>query len=360
MELVNRTPVPALLRIAEIIEGRPRIGVLSAKATFRFDERGSVERVDDEPVPIFTSDEKTPLGLLPRDDLPQGGPAFEVMLLGCAHAPRGKPVPQMTVRLSVGRVSRQLAVFGDRTWINPDKKGPRRFVSPPEPFTTMPLTWERAFGGTARVLVDEDSPVLVSDPRNAAGRGFDPEPMATGLTAQIGAPKGFPQWARERVLPNVEHPERLVKRWDDAPDPICWATLPLDSMIHALRVDEAMADFDDENPTYPPADVHFRAHPEWVIDMPGEGTEVTLEGLTPEGRVSFALPRQRVLVDWCVSGGEGSEELRPVALVVLAEERRFTIVYRHLFDYVFEPRGERSLRLRLEEGWFANDAGGGG
>jgi hypothetical protein len=351
MELVNRTPAPALLRVSEVVEGAPRIGVLTAKATFRVDERGRVDLETAEPLPIFKLDEPTPFGLLPRDDLPRGGPAFEVILLGQAHALHGRPVNRMMVRLSVGRVSRQLAVFGDRSWTGVEGKFARKTITAPEPFETMPLGWERAFGGSAEVLVDEESPVSVSDPRNPAGRGFDPEPLATSLAKQIGVPRGFPRWERRRPLPNVEHPEQLIRRWDDAPDPASWATLPLESTLQGMRAAEAMQGMDPENPTYPPPEVFLRAHPDWVIDRPAAGAPVTLEGLTPEGRLAFALPRLRVVCDWSVSGGCGSIDLDPLMLVLLPEERRFALVYRHLFDYVYRPNVERSLRLRLEEGW---------
>jgi uncharacterized protein YjbI with pentapeptide repeats len=101
-----------------------------------------------------------------------------VVLTGHAHAPAGRPVPAMSVRLMVSRgqpvLDRTVHVFGDRKVADPWH---------PQPFQRMPLVYERAFGG---VGVDENPvgvgadgaalPNLVdpSDPRKPAAFGAIP------------------------------------------------------------------------------------------------------------------------------------------------------------------------------------------
>jgi hypothetical protein len=80
---------------------------------------------------------------------------------------------------------------------------------------------------------------------------------------------------------------------------------------------------------------------------------VILTGLTPGSEpLSFALPAVRVFVDYVSGLRTGTRELRPHALVLLPEERRFYLVFRHAFTYDY-PSAERSMRLRVERGgWY--------
>ena len=71
-------------------------------------------------------------------------PRAEVLLAGNAHAPQGLPVQAMDVGFRVGKVARRFRVFGDRHWVD-GATGMR--PSPPQPFLTMPLNAQRAFGG---------------------------------------------------------------------------------------------------------------------------------------------------------------------------------------------------------------------
>jgi hypothetical protein len=76
----------------------------------------------------------------------------EVLVHGKCHPPGGRPVPVSQVRVRVTpveadarrTVDKKLAVFGDRSW-RPSILGSS--MTEPTPFTEMPLTWDRAFGG---------------------------------------------------------------------------------------------------------------------------------------------------------------------------------------------------------------------
>src|SRR6478736_1493969 len=69
-------------------------------------------------------------------------PRGEVLLLGSAHAPNGKPVKQMCVRLCAAGVDKYLRGTGDRT-----TSGWLRKSSEPTAFASMPLIWDHAYGG---------------------------------------------------------------------------------------------------------------------------------------------------------------------------------------------------------------------
>ncbi|WP_437682408.1 DUF2169 domain-containing protein [Sorangium sp. So ce131] len=351
MELVNVTPVPARLFVARLLGGAHRAGMIVAKATFRVTPQGPALDTQD-PVPILAEDHETELGLLPRDDLPRRDEAFEVALLGAAYAPRGRPVQQMTVGLSVGGERRELAISGDRRWEG--REGERR-IGPAAPFTRMPLTYERAFGGRADVEIDREAFVEVSDLRNPRGRGFDPGPPARGLAEMLRAPEGYPRYDEERLLPNVEDPAAPIRAWDDAPDPASWAPLPMESALHAAR---SVRPPDPQDPVepgkMPPMEIHeavfHRAHPTWIVSRPEPGSVVTMSGLTPDREVvSFRLPALQVVVDYVAGTRAGTRELTPQLLLLLPEEERFYLVFRHAFMFEY-PSAERSMRLRLVDG----------
>lgn len=67
----------------------------------------------------------------------------EVMLSGCAHAP--KPVPRMQVRMQCGPIDKRVDVIGDRRWER--MWYGRVCIHAPKSFTTMPLSADRAYGG---------------------------------------------------------------------------------------------------------------------------------------------------------------------------------------------------------------------
>lgn len=348
LELVNRTPLAVNLLVCEPRLEGPRLGILVAKATFTIPVDGPLMLDDQEPLPILDDDQETDLGLLPRDDLPREDDAFEVILLGKAHVPGGRSALRMPVRLQVGDVRRELAVHGDRLW---QGQGKRARVGEAAPFTTMPLTWARAFGGSCEVEVDHEAVVTVDDPRNPAGCGFDPEPRARHLGKLLEAPRGYPRLPEQRPLPNLEDPAAPIAAWDDAPRPACWATVPMTSYLHVERGMVPPPEPDSGKLVLTPG-IHHRAHPDWVIARPQPAAPVVLEGAHPDGLLRFKLPELRVIADFQVGAVEGSDDLMPHSLMLLPEERRCVLVYRLLFDYPFADGQERTVRLRTEVGWY--------
>jgi uncharacterized protein YjbI with pentapeptide repeats len=117
----------------------------------------------------------------------------EVIVHGRAFAPGAVPVTALRVRVTIGSVDKTLAVVGDRRW-------QLDAMSSPEPFTVMPLTWDRAFGG----------------------EGFAPNPIGKGF-ASIQK-DGVSVWP----LPNLEHPDRLIRTRRQQPAPAAFG--PIDRL----------------------------------------------------------------------------------------------------------------------------------
>src|SRR5262249_34707265 len=92
-----------------------------------------------------------------------------------------------------------LVIHGDRVWQRSITSGAR--PSDALPFVTMPLVWERAYGGVAANST-EQKPVF--DVRNPIGCGFENDPgVAVG-----------------RPLPNIEDPGQPLTRLSDRPRPM--------------------------------------------------------------------------------------------------------------------------------------------
>jgi hypothetical protein len=367
MQLVNQTVIPATLSAADDQSTAKRIGLLTAKASFRFDTSGRVELETQDPFPLLIKDEPTPLGDLPSDMQPRADELLEVILLGHAHAPRQVPVTALTAALTVGEVRREIAVFGDRVWV--PGSGGQKVISRVAPFVKMPLTYQHAFGGTVTINLDRESPFDLSDNFNKYGLGFDAESIARDLGISFKAPKGYPSLPANyiRRLPNLENPKTLIARPVDAPEPTCWATVPIDVPIWMARKLKALASEPKNTPAPTkmpeqlPLAVSYRAHPDWVIPIPKAAPKVRMENLLESTRVlEFTLPGLSVVADYTINGRQGSRPMVPLTLVLLPDQGRFYIVYRLPFQFNFEPGDERGFRLRIDQTWFggsARDAG---
>lgn len=359
MELVNQTPAVADVVVTLGEDEGPRVGLLTAKVTFTIDPHGRTAIDTQNPHPLYATEENTELGLLPSDAVQRRDPVFEVVLVGAAHAPGGRPTERMTVGLSVGDITRIMSVTGDRFW----KTGfGQPTISRPIPFVRMPLTFERAFGGACDVHLDMDTVVQVRDPLNQHGRGFDAEGQARLLAEYLESPQGFPFIeGYVRMVPNLEHPEHRVARWEDVHDPYCWSTVPRDIAfahiqdVKTLQMKAAV----QRDPTSPEeiddlalARLHHRAHPDWIVELPPPKTRVAMTGVTPSGKLAFEMPQVRIVADYIVGDRRGSRDLAPQSMVLLPDEHRMYLVYRTAFTVETEPEMERSFRLRLEPGWF--------
>jgi len=356
VELVNQTPVPARVSVSSVENVPHRLGMLVAKATFRIAEGGRAELDTQEPIPLYDGDEATEVGVRPRDDLPRHDPAFEVLLLGAAYGPEGRAVAERRVSLSVGAHRRELLVVGDRSWTS------RTSISAPVPFARMPMTFDRTFGGSCDVLVDDGAVATVVHPPNRHGRGFDPEPAARALGDLLKSPNGYPQWNRERPLPNLEDPAGRIARYEDAPDAVCWSALPMDTLLHLQRgvvlpVGNASTPADEAQfasmlgTTWMKDGFFHRAHPDWVLDVPPAGVAIEMDGVSPGGPIRFGLPALSVIADFTFGDVVGKRVLAPQMLVLLPEEKRFYLVYRRTFQLAPHAGFECSFRLRLEDTW---------
>lgn len=353
MQLINQTAVPVRLDMGQLDGTTSKFGMLTAKASFSVDAAGSVELDTQSPYPILEKDEENELGLLPSDTRPRRDSAFEVIAVGAAYAPR--LAAHAWIELRVGPHHKGLRVSGDREWV---RAAGRDVISAPVPFQRLELGWQRAFGGSCEALLDADTPYLFNEPLNPRGRGFDAQKLADDYGKALRAPPGYPKLVNyRRWLPNLEDPEHLIGSPTDAPPPVCWATVPADSgFLHLSAARAAELANEPETLAEHLSRHYHRAHPDWIIERPAEGSPVELFGMNPDRPMQFRLPRLRVLADYELGQRRGTRELEPHLLMLLPEKRALYLVYRHFFTLDAAPDEARSFRVRLAEGWFSAGA----
>jgi hypothetical protein len=206
-------------------------------------------------------------------------PATDIYVWGEACAPKGEPVTEMIVNIRVGPCAADLRVRGDRAWQRAAIVGAR--PSDPAPFVTMPLVWERAYGGVAAGST-ERRPAF--EPRNPIGCGFE-----SNSSDAIGKP-----------LPNIEDPRQPLSSVSDRPRPMGAGPIArhwqprvsyagtYDDTWKRQRAPLWPTDFDER---------FFCGAPGYLQAFPHltGGEHVILQGLHPVGPIRFLLPTLRMV-----------------------------------------------------------------
>jgi hypothetical protein len=344
MEFVNRTPLGAELSVRSLDNAPFRLGSLVVKATFALQNNGVPTIVTDDPFPIFHQDIATEFGYLPADQNIHQEPKLEVLILGQAYAPSGRPTTQSTVAVQIDKHRHQLAIFGNRYWIL-GSDGHYR-ISVPVPFDRIPLTLEHAFGGSCQIQLDEQSSMTISHPYNPKGKGWDIRDVDASYQKLLDLSPPYPQSNYQWMLPNIEDPENLIAKCEDNPFPMCWSPRPqYYSRIPTERIIENLEKGASESPNI---DL-FRAPEEWIIDVPAPGSEIIIEGMSLSSPLKTSFPNLQVEADYVMDDRKGCRTLDPVRLVILPEIQRMYIVYQILFS-VPSPQGhERCFRLKYHQ-----------
>ncbi len=287
--------------------------------------------------------------------------SVDVVVIGKAYAPEGRPVPSMPVSVRIGNREKRLVVFGDRACRFRTNALPE--VSPPQPFTELELRYERAYGGRDETSLPD---IPFHYPRN---------PMGWGI-----ALRNLPESIDGLRLPNIEDPDDLLTpdrivlaapdRWHEQPLPqgFGWRQrewYPRSALLGAypplldvgtVTREEAAGLLPGNHIALakqlrlPTLDARFNnGASHGLIFQTLEGNErVTLSGLSPTGPLSFALPgeRPRIALDL----GEGAEPLesRLHTVSIRPDDREFDLIWRGARRYEGYHWLPRLRRLRAE------------
>jgi len=243
----------------------------------------------------------------------------DVLLVGSAWAHDSRPMPRSQVLLSVAERRKTLLVTGDRVW----RSGR---PSDPEPFVSIPLRWERAFGGWHR-----KGDHVEAEGRNPVGCGF-----AGGRSAQ--EMEGQP-------VPNVEDPAAPLQQLGETPAPACLAPIAASWLPRRQFAGTYDAAWQRSRAPYLPDDFDLRffqcAAPEFMFDRYlREGEPVQLAGLSPEGPIQFTVPDGRLAVSVTIAGSEQQPTANLETLLIEPDQNRACFTWR-----AAQPCDRRALKV---------------
>jgi len=340
MAIDNRTPYSVATLFWEDADGSPKLSVI-VKATYAIEREGVI--VAPAQLPVLSSDVHhggDPLRSvrLESDRVPFK-PCADIVLVGQAYAPGGRPAGSVTTALRVGSRIKTITVHGDRFWRLPAARAGRPTITQAQPFVRMELVYERAFGG-----IDADAATY--EARNLCGTGY------------IGALT--PASVEGKRLPNLEDADDPIRRWDARPQPAGYGYYGrgwMPRLRAAGTYDEA---YRQVRAPALPKDFSYAffngAHPDLQVAGYLRGDEeVELLHLAPEPVWRFKLPGvcptvrvvQRVAspeaashpAQWRASSETRLQPLRETiltmnldTLVLLPDERIFYAVYRGICD----------------------------
>ena len=240
--------------------------------------------------------------------------ATDVVLLGHAYSPY-VGAERVDVEFRIGPTSKVVRAWGDRRVVSGVAGAA---ISAPEPFETIPLQYERAFGGWDRS--PEDVAHHAADPRNPVGVGF----RTKHGRVRIGDP-----------IPNLEDPGKPLESVGGSGFPAGFGFVAPDWHPRSFLAGTYDAAWSESRSPLLPADFDrrfFNAGSAGLV-FPGSlrGDEaISVRNATPDGHWGFRLPgvpNPRCVIS--TKHGERHElEARLDTVVVDADTRQLTLLWR--------------------------------
>jgi hypothetical protein len=318
-ELRNQSPFVARLAPALASDGAEMVMAV-VKGTFAIGARDDLP-VAPVQVPITLADqyygEPGESSIKYASDVVPGKRGTDVALVGSAHAPKGETL-SLLVTLEAGPLRSRVAVIGDRQWKRSWARGVH--ASDPRPFSTMPLVYERAFGG------QDVSARTAAKPSNWA---FEPRnPVGVGLVANLSR-ADLPSVR----LPNLEDPADLIDGPARRPRPVglgfiapawkpradCAGTY--DEVWRRDRFPLLPADFD--------ARFYNCAHPDLTSPQLFRGGEpIRVTNASRQGTLELRVPEVGVLATFYIDGKIIEARCDLDTVVIEPDEGRLMLTWR--------------------------------
>ena len=313
MNIENKTPFKELITLIPDPDGADMLHVI-LRASF---ETGNSCKVLQKQVSPFASDEywgdPESSSLRYPSDVHTGKPVTEILMIGQAWAPGGNEAECIDVTLQAEELQKTIRVYGDR-WIDGGLMG--LTMTPPESFRSIPLVFERAFGGTH--VFDEEKGKIYREDSNPVGVGF----KGKRSKELIGTP-----------APNLEDPSYPFKKPSNKGIPACFGPISpwwMHRKMYAGTYDEK---WQKSRAPYLPEDFdplfNCCADPGLRFNRYLTGGErFFITGAHPDGDLVFTLPA--CSFDVVVYRGEKMDSVGLVCETVIIEpdENRFSMTFR--------------------------------
>ena len=316
MKLTNTVGCPAGWTVGFERDGRELL-VVAIKATYDIPTEVQDPKLSPEQVPLVQADEftGTPGESAPRceTDFAHRKLACDVLLVGSAYAPNGRPATRVPVELTVGPMAKRFIVVGNRRWQKNALGGVA--ATDPEPFMVMPFSYDVAFGGTDHTRESEGKV-----------QTYLPNPVGKGYWIYTDDIDGQP-------LPNTEQVNEEVDRPDGKFAPMGFGPIGRNWSPRLAYVGTYDQHWMENEAPFWPKDFDHRyfqaAPPSQVIPYPVGGEAVVLKNLTPTGICRFNLPMRKMPVTFFLNGGAETTLLAEVDTVFIEPNAgRFCLVWR--------------------------------
>lgn len=308
LQLKNTSPFAASMALFPNEDAVDTLYVI-VKASFNIGKEFTLadEQLKPEAADVYWT-EPGKSSLKAASDMHIGKAATDIIMLGHASAPEQKETTQLDVSLSVGKVNKQVRVFGDRHWQDGRITAPSRFK-------TMAMVYEKAYGG----IHIADGQIQSAETRNPVGRGFAGKRKAEEMN-------GVP-------LPNLEDPNQLIREPTDQPTPACFGFCAPNwqpRVDHAGTYDEA---WKKTRAPYLPKDFDKRflnmAHPDLVYPGFLQGGEpVHISGMHPKGDLQFDVPQVGLAAQITLAGKVEQPEFDLETLILEPNQLKLSLVWR--------------------------------
>ncbi len=312
LQLDNRSPFAPSLSLFPDENGIDTLYVV-VKGTFQIGE--SLSLADEQIKPTEADEyfgEPGASSLKYASEMHLRKPSTDVVLIGQAWPRSSAKVDQLDVTLVVAERRKTVRVFGNREW----RRKPLGFaISKPRSFESMPLVYERAFGGHHPI----DSSKILAEDRNPLGVGFRGERRKRDFVGQ--------------TLPNIETPDKLIRSPGDSVPPAGFGFIAPSWSPRRNHAGTYDSSWQEQRAPYLPTDFDSRffnaAHPDFIFNRYLQGGEpVQVINACHRGPLRFRLPTASLRVDVKIAGT--TEELSPALETVLIEpdEDRLLMTWR--------------------------------
>lgn len=271
LQLKNQTPFAADFAVFPNNRGIDTLFTV-VKATLNI---GPKWTLSDTQIPVQHTDvytgEPGESSIITPSDFHTGKACTDILMLGNAIALDNNPVYRMETAIRVGDIKKRIMVSGDRFW-------DAGRITSPEPFTQMPLCFERAFGGVAY----QGKKIISQDPRNPVGVGYSDKKQKTDLD---GTP-----------LPNLEYPNDVICHQGDIIAPACFAPLAPNWEPRATYGGTYDEHWKTTRAPYLPDDYDLRFMNSASADQQYSGfliggEPVSIKGMHASGDINLTLPQ---------------------------------------------------------------------
>ncbi len=332
--LDNNTPFAAERTWVRDKDGA-EIWIVAVRCSFVIEADGqqilAPEQTEVSRIPKF-SGEPGLSSLIDECDLVHTKNKTDVLVYGHAYSPSGKAATRQDVRLKIADIDKTLRVHGDRRW----EKGLIGIdLSTAEPFKKIPIVYERTFGGT-----DQKDP-------NPRKHGWEPKnPIGTGFATRK-------EYLVDQPAPNIEYPNKPYKDWKTG-DPAGFGPVARHWVPRVAFAGTYDENWENTKKPLLPSDfdeLFYQCSPQdQQVDGFVKGGEVVeLRNLTPNGFLSFRLPRISLSLSTSFYDGTNEQHRAACHTVNLYPDRRsFDMVWHSQLPCHHKVNKLKETRIRLK------------